>query len=149
MYVRQMLASDIDRVYDIACLSLDEEYLREVFFYFISGWPSGQLVAVTDIGEVIGFLLGARLTSDKVTIPLFAVLPKYRKAGAGRRLMEEFRIRAMMDGKQYIQLEVKDTNIGAITFYKKAGFTPIEYIEFFYNDGGTAVRMICGVRGNS
>jgi len=149
MYVRQMLVSDIDRVYEIACLSLDEEYLREVFFYFISGWPSGQLVAVTQIGEVIGFLLGARLSSDKVTIPLFAVLPKHRNAGAGRKLMEEFRIRAMMDGKQYIQLEVKDSNVGAVTLYKKTGFAPIEYLENFYSDGGTAVRMICGVRRNA
>jgi len=149
MFVRQMLVSDIDRVYEIVRLSLEEEYAREVFFYFISGWPAGQLVAVNEVGEVIGFLSGARLTSDKVTILLFAVTSKYRRSGAGSRLVEEFRIRAMMDGKHYMQLEVKDTNVSAMSFYKKMGFTAVEYLNSFYIDGGNAVRMICGVRGNA
>ena len=149
MFVRQMLVSDIDRVYDIARLSLDEEYVPEVFFFFISGWPAGQLVAVNEIGEVIGFLSGARLTSEKATILLFAVIPKYRRAGVGSRLVEEFRIRAMMDGKHYIQLEVKDSNVCAVSFYKKMGFAAVEYLNCFYNDGGNAVRMICSVRGNA
>ena len=149
MFVRQMLVSDIDRVYEIACLSLDEEYVREVFFYFISGWPAGQLVAISTMGEIIGFLSSARLTSDKVTIPLFAVAPKHRRTGAGSRLIEEFKIKAMMDNKQFIQLEVKDTNTPAVSFYRKTGFTPVEYLNGFYSGGGNAVRMICRIRGNS
>lgn len=149
MFIRQMLVSDIDRAYDIARLSLDEGYVREVFFLFISSWPAGQLVAVNDIGGIIGFLSGARLTSDKVTIPLLAVDPGHRRIGTGGRLMEEFRMRAMTDGKQYIQLEVRDTNAGAASFYRKMGFVPIEFLSDFYNDGGSAVRMIRGVCGNS
>ncbi|MCL2296259.1 MAG: GNAT family N-acetyltransferase [Methanomassiliicoccaceae archaeon] len=149
MFVRQMLVSDIDRVYEIACQSLDELYVREVFFFFINGWPTGQLVVVTDAGEVVGFLSGARLTSDKAAIPLFAVIPRHRRAGAGSRMMEEFRIRTMMDGMHYIQLEVRDSNASAVAFYKKMGFSAVEYLDSFYNDGGNAVRMICRVRGNA
>lgn len=149
MYVRQMLVSDIDRVYSIACMSLDELYVREVFFFFMKGWPAGQLVAVSDIGEVIGFLSGARLTSDKVTIPLFAVAPGYRRTGAGSRLMEGFRACVMMDGKHYIQLEVRESNKNAISFYEKMGFTVIEFLDGFYNDSGSAVRMMCGVYKNA
>jgi len=149
MYVRQMLVSDIDRVYDIACMSLDEAYVREVFFFFIKGWPAGQLVAVSDVGEIIGFLSGARLTNDKVTIPLFAVAPGHRRAGAGSKLMEGFRTCAMMDGRHYIQLEVRDSNKNAISFYEKIGFTVIEHLDGFYNDGGNAVRMMCGIYRNA
>ena len=149
MLVIQMLAADIDRVYEIASVSLDEVYVKEVFFLFISGWPAGQLVAVNDIGTIIGFLSGARLTSDKVTIPLFGVDPRYRRMKAGSRLMEEFRMRTVMDGKQYVQLEVKDTNTAAIAFYRSQGFVPVEYLDSFYNTGSNAVRMICGAYGNA
>jgi len=149
MYVRQMLVSDIDRVYDIACVSLDEVYVREVFFFFIKGWPAGQLVAVGDAGEITGFLSGAILTQDKVTIPLFAVAPIYRRAGAGSRLMEAFRACAMRDGRRYIQLEVRESNKNATSFYEKMGFTMVEYISSFYNDGGDAVRMMCSVYRNT
>ncbi|MCL1811753.1 MAG: GNAT family N-acetyltransferase [Methanomassiliicoccaceae archaeon] len=149
MYVRQMTVSDIDRAFEIACLSLEERYLKEVFHFFISGWPGGQLVAVDDVGHVIGFLSGARLTPDKATVPLFAVDHRYRGKGIGSRLMEEFRLRASIDGKQYIQLEVKGTSAAAISFYKKAGFTPIAYLEGFYQDGTDGVRMLRSVRGDS
>jgi len=140
-----MQVSDIDRAYEIVCSSLDEIFVREVFFLFITGWPAGQLVAVNELGEILGVMAGARLTPDKATIPLFAVDRRYRKKGVGRKLMEEFRIRSMMDGRYYIQLEVRDSNTIAVEFYKKMGFVPIEYLESFYNSGGNAVRMICGI----
>ena len=149
MFVRQMFTSDVDRVYEIACLSLEEKYVREIFLYFMGGWPAGQLVAVDDLGYVIGFLSGARLASGKATIPLFAVDPRHRKKGAGARLMEEFRMRALMDGIQYIQLEVRDTNAGAIAFYKRAGFVVVAYEDDFYSSGAAAVRMMRCVQGNS
>ncbi|AIZ56612.1 ribosomal-protein-alanine N-acetyltransferase [Candidatus Methanoplasma termitum] len=140
-----MQVSDIEGAYEILCSSLDEIFVKEVFFLFITGWPSGQLVAVNEFGDIAGFLSGARLTTDKSTISLFAVDPRYRKKGVGRRLMEEFRIRSMMDGRHNIQLELRDSNKIAAEFYKKMGFVPIEYLENFYNDGGNAVRMICSV----
>jgi len=149
MFVRQMLLSDVDRVYEIACVSLEERYVREVFLYFIGGWPAGQLVAVDGLGYVVGFLSGAKLSPDKATIQLFAADPKHRKKGVGARLMEEFRMRALMDGMQYIQLEVRDTNADAIAFYKKMGFIVIEYMDEFYSSGSAAVRMMRCVQWNS
>lgn len=149
MFIRQMLVSDANRTHEIARMSLDEEYAREIFVFFINGWSAGQLVAVSDFGEVVGFLSGARLTSEKATISLFAIAPSYRRMGVGSRLMEEFRIRAMMDGKRYIQLEVKDSNTSAVSFYIKMGFVAVERLSHFYNDGGNAVRMICDIRRNT
>jgi len=149
MYVRQMLVSDVDRVYEIACLSLEESYVREVFLYFIAGWSRGQLVVLDDLGYIIGFLSGAKITPEKATILLFAVDQRYRKKGAGSRMMEEFRARALMEGMQYIQLEVKEANAAATSFYKKAGFTIADRLENFYQDGCAAVRMIRSVHRNS
>ena len=148
MFVRQMYVSEIDQVYELALRSLDEDYVRDIFFFFISSWPAGQLVAVNEIGDVIGFLSGARLTQEKVAVALFAVNPRYRRAGVGSKLMEEFGIRAMMDGKRYIQLEVKDSN-EAMFFYEKIGFVPIELLSNFYSDGASAVRMMRSVRGDA
>jgi ribosomal-protein-alanine N-acetyltransferase len=85
------------------------------------------------------------INPDKVTIPLFAVDPRYRNAGTGSKLMEEFKTRLIMEGKRYIQLEVKEVNTAAISFYKKRGFFTIEYLDNFYNDGSNAVKMICNV----
>jgi ribosomal-protein-alanine N-acetyltransferase len=74
---------------------------------------------------------------------------RYRGKGVGSRMMEEFKIRAYMDGKQYIQLEVRETNTAAVSFYKKMGFTATEYLENFYQNGSDAVRMLRSIRGDS
>jgi len=149
MIVRQMLSSDIDGVYEIACSSLDEYYEKEVFWFFMNGWPAGQLVAVNEMGEIVGFLLSARLTADKATIPIFAVDRRYRNRGIGSKLFEELRIRIMMDGRQYIQLEVRESSVEAAAFYKKLGFITVEFLDRYYKDGGNAFRMIRRVYDNS
>ena len=48
-----------------------------------------------------------------------------------------------MEGFSSIQLEVKERNTRAMDFYKRNGFVPIEYLESFYNDGSSGVRMVC------
>jgi ribosomal protein S18 acetylase RimI-like enzyme len=149
MIIRQMTVQDVNQVYGIALLSLEETYLKEIFLFFMNAWPQGQLVAVSDAGKVIGFLSGARLSSDKATIPIFAIDPLYRGAGIGRRLMEEFRMRTMIDGRRFIELEVRETNTAAASFYKKMGFAAVAFLENFYSSGGNAIRMVCRVSGNS
>ena len=53
------------------------------------------------------------------------------------------------DSKQYpgsvvpVWLEVKERNTRAMDFYKRNGFVPVEYLESFYNDGSSGVRMVC------
>jgi ribosomal-protein-alanine N-acetyltransferase len=148
MIVRQMTVSDIDRVFDIAHRSLDEKYVREVFLLFMNLWPSGQLTAVDDLGNVIGFLSGSRLSSYKASIQVFAVDSMHRKKGVGSKLLEEFKFRASMDGKQFIQLEVKNEDMVGVSFYEGKGFSAVEYLDNFYNSGAGAVRMMCTVRGN-
>gem|GEM_PF-237471 len=143
--IRQMLSSDIDRVHEIAIFSLNELYEKEVFWFFMSGWPAGQLVAVNEVGEIIGFLSGARLTADKVTIPMFAVDRNHRNKGVGSKLFEELRMRSMMDGKQYIQLEVGESSEEAVSFYRKHGFIVVDFLDRYYKDGTNAFRMIRSV----
>jgi ribosomal-protein-alanine N-acetyltransferase len=144
-----MTVYDVDRVYDIVCRSFDEYYEKEVLLFLIGRWPSGQLVAVDATGYLAGFLSGSRLTRDKAGISLFAVDETYRGRGIGSRLLDEFRLRTLMDGKQYIQLEVRDTNTDGISFYRNRGFAATEYAKGFYNNGGNAVKMVCSVQRNS
>jgi len=143
-----MTSSDVDRVFDIAYRSLDEKYLREVFLLFMNLWPAGQLTAVDDMGNVIGFLSGTRVSSDKASIQIFAVDRMHRNKGVGSRILEEFKFRAAMDGMHFIQLEVKGEDTAAVTFYEKKGFSTIAYLDNFYNSGAGAVRMMCSLRGN-
>ncbi|MDR1690742.1 MAG: GNAT family N-acetyltransferase [Candidatus Methanoplasma sp.] len=146
MLIRQMTARDIDRAYEIACRSLEESYAKDVLLYFMSQWPAGQLVAVSRTGDIVGFISGARLTTDKVSIQLFAVEHEYRNAGVGSRLIDEFKAQTVIDGKHYIQLEMRCADTYAASFYKNKGFSIIEHLKGFYSDGGDATRMMCDIK---
>jgi Acetyltransferases len=147
--IRRMKSSDIDSVYNIACLSLDEYYLPEVFSFFMEEWPSGQLVSYDPVGNVTGFICGSQLTSEKVSILMFAVNPRYRKRGIGSELLREFRMVASMERKRIIQLEVRPSNANALSFYEKKGFHISEQLPNFYNNGGNALRMVSFVLNSS
>jgi len=147
--IRQMIISDIGHINEITCRSLDEYFPQEIFGIFMTGWQVGQLTAVDYSGIVMGFITGIRVSPDKVKITLFAVDKKYRYRGIGTGLLNEFRIRALSEGIRTIILEVRNTNVGAISFYEKRGFFRTESLKNFYNDGGDAIRMVSFTINNS
>lgn len=64
----------------------------------------------------------------------FGVNPDYQKRGYGAKTIEEAKKIATILGANYLRLQVVDTNIPAINFYKKVGFNQVcgefkEYIE--------------------
>lgn len=142
MIVRQMIKDDIPRVYSIACTSLDEYYVPDVFSYFLQQWPKGQFVATSYSGEIIGFICGSDLGSDRVGIPLFAVRDDQRGCGVGSKLLHHLRCNAHIEGAHTVQLEVRKENENAIRFYRNRGFMITEVLYSFYRNGGDAIRMI-------
>src|SRR5260370_27387230 len=84
-------------------------------------WPG--VVAIVNEGDekVKGLILGRRVV-DEAEILKLAVLPPDRRRGEGRALLksalEEFRSR----GVTRVFLEVRESNMTAITFYTKHGF---------------------------
>lgn len=140
--IRKMISSDIPSVHRINTSAMNEEYLPEVFSYFLLQWPEGQIVSCDYIGNINGFISGARLGDGKVTISLFAVDQKERGKGIGSELLSAFKHSATMEGKNIIRLEVRLENHSAIKYYEKRGFVKVQHLPSFYNDGGDAFCMI-------
>jgi ribosomal-protein-alanine N-acetyltransferase len=137
-----MTGGDLPYAYAIALRSLDEFYLPEVFSFFMTQWPAGQLVALDPTGGVAGFLMGGRLDGNRASVSILAVDPPHRRKGIGGALMGEFIKKAAMEGRTVLQLEVRTSNSDAIAFYERRGFRRTEVLREFYNDGGDAARMI-------
>jgi ribosomal protein S18 acetylase RimI-like enzyme len=67
-----------------------------------------------------------KLNINEYYISNVATYPKYRRIGAGKRLMFEAEHEAKMIGAERIVLDVEKDNIGAITFYKNLGYETIK-----------------------
>jgi len=137
-----MRPADTGSAYSLMCRNLDEFFVPAVVDYFLMQWPSGQIVACEATGNIIGYLAGAKLDGGRSSVSLLCVDLAYRNRGIGSSLLNSFLRSARMEGIRSVQLEVRDTNVGAIRFYERRGFMVTEELPGFYNNGGNGIRMV-------
>jgi ribosomal-protein-alanine acetyltransferase len=93
---------------------------------------SGPLALVSESGgEVTGFLMGREVV-DEAEVFTFGVAPKYRRQGHGAALVSAAIEGLRSRGVKNLFLEVRESNLGAIAFYEKLGFTNIGYRKVYY-----------------
>lgn len=86
---------------------------------------------VVAIAESDGFVL-IRIVLDEAEILTLAVLPKARRQGLGRRLVEEAAVAATKGGAARLFLEVAEDNAPARALYDRAGFSQIGRRKAYY-----------------
>ena len=70
--------------------------------------------------EVIGYV-GMKMVLDEADITNVAVLPSHRKKGIARKLLKQLLEEAKKQNLHSIYLEVRASNIAAVTLYEHAG----------------------------
>ena len=123
--IRNCLSSDLKRIEEIETLSFEDPYPLSLFQRLLGEYPWGFRVAT--IGDlVVGYCILVR-TSDEssLLIASIAVDPPYKRRGIGTRLIEDAiaigRSR-IEDESRRITLQVRESNEGAISLYRKIGF---------------------------
>ncbi len=68
------------------------------------------------------------------------VLPKLRRCGGGKQLMDHYlAMAAQREGVQKLFLEVKESNLAAKSFYESYGFKNVSRRYHYYSDGEHAL----------
>lgn len=142
---REMIALDLPVI-----VSMEREVYRT------DAWTMGQfkeelaavprnryyIVAQNETNDIVGYAgafspdLG--LDADVLTL---TVVPKYRRQGIGRALLDQLITWAKMRKAPAIFLEVREGNVEASPLYKSAGFEPISMRSNYYSLGVNAVIM--------
>jgi ribosomal-protein-alanine acetyltransferase len=106
--------------------------------------------------RTVGFL-AARLTQSGRTVNQpaeyedadilnFGVSHKFQKQGIGSLLLENFLHKTARLYLKAVWLEVRESNLNAINFYKKRGFTEIQIRKDFYRQPSeSAILMKFGL----
>ncbi len=139
--IRRFKKDDLEKVQNIADISLKEEYTRELFTTIKELWNDGFLVYEMN-GEVTGFVCGIILDSESVRVLMLAVHPLYRNRGIGSELLQRFTEVSSNVGANKILLEVRVGSRNVIQFYNKRGFQIFERLEDFYTDGEDGYQMV-------
>ena len=120
--VRNMYRVDLPAVLEIAEQSFSTPWSLRSFEYEV-----GNRDAVLKVAELNGTLIGyvcIRSFLDITHVMDIAVIPGQRGRGVGSMLLNDalLEIKETRTDTQHITLEVRKSNIAAITLYKKFGF---------------------------
>lgn len=144
MKIVEATLKDFEQIYDIEQTCFVEPYTREQLMYEFSENPLNKILVAYDEDKIVGFV-DYMITFNSATISQIAVLPNYRKKGLGSKLLEEMEKsfpKEIDDVVETITLEVRESNINAISFYKKNGYENVVIKKHYYKNGENAVYMI-------
>lgn len=106
----------------------------------LAGRPRRECLLAEDEEGIVGYAVldhGGEV-SDVMTI---AVLPRARRTGLGRRLLEELVTRARAGGARRLLLEVRADNAAARGLYAARGFVQLQTRRGYYPGGGDALVL--------
>jgi len=145
MKLRPVFREDLPRLAEIeaACsttpwgFGMLEEALR-----LCGAWGVG----VEEGGKLLGFGLFYPVLEELQVLTL-CVCPAHRRRGVGQRLMEEAKRRAEEEGAKKLSLEVRASNVAALSLYMRLGFFKVGTRMAYYRDGEDALLMDCLLEG--
>lgn len=128
--IEKMNINHIPRIADLEKECFSQPWSENALSDELKNENSYFLVAVC--GEVMGYI-GVQEICGEAYITNVAVFDKYRKLGIGRAL-----IRAACDGAknrncEFITLEVRESNLPAISLYESEGFEKAGIRKNFYS----------------
>lgn len=111
---------------------LDNNFAR--FFVAFSG------------GKISGYI-GSHNVLGEVYITNVAVFPEFRRNGVGKALVEFLVDEMKSENAEFVTLEVRKSNLSAITLYEKCGFEKVgERKDFYEKPREDAILMTCFFR---
>jgi ribosomal protein S18 acetylase RimI-like enzyme len=119
--------------------NLEENYEKKVFLNIRQRWPEGFLI-IKNKGNIVGVCCGAILPNEKLRILILVLKDNYQGKGFGKQLMSLMIKESSIFGVKKVTLEVrKDSK--AITFYRKLGFSSVDVLPCYYQDGCDGIVM--------
>ncbi|MCH4889260.1 ribosomal-protein-alanine N-acetyltransferase [Acidaminobacter sp. JC074] len=128
-----MTVEDLDQVMslELACFSVP--WTRESFENELTKNMLAKYIVIEEEGEIIGYG-GVWYIMDEGHITNVAIHPEHRKKGLGKLLVEKMKHNARIQGIKHMTLEVRVSNVAAITLYSRMGFEKAGIRPKYYTD---------------
>jgi ribosomal-protein-alanine N-acetyltransferase len=130
---------DLEELMEFIAIHLDESYNPQVFLKIQTQWPDGFAIARRG-GKMVGAACGALLPGDKLRVLILVLAPGVQGQGHGRKLLEMLIAAGRKHGCRRVTLEAR-VNSKVVDFYRHLGFSNVDLLPCYYQDGADAVVM--------
>lgn len=131
MIITEFEARHLNEVVAIENRSFTHPWSRDSFVTELNKDSSHKFVA-TDNDKVIGYAV-MDVVLDEGSLLIIAVDEQYRRKGVAKALFSKFEQVAQTSNLQFITLEVRSSNSGAVALYESLGFDKIAVRKNYYS----------------
>ncbi len=123
----------------------DYKKIKDIFNYEIStDNPFLKTLVIEENNDIYGFITFS-IIYDRIEIEMILVQEEYRRKKIGTQLMEYLDDYSLQNNIKNITLEVRETNIPAISLYQKHGYKK-EAIRKNYYQNENGILMVKEVK---
>ena len=126
---RSMIHDDLPQVSDIERRSYDFPWSHGVFRDCLL---AGYTCIVLERGDMVAGYGILSVAAGEAHVLNICVDPDYRRLGYGNRLLDELLTRARAASVREVFLEVRPSNVNALSLYRKKGFRQIAQRRAYY-----------------
>lgn len=128
-----MRLEDIDTVLEIEQMSFPTPWPRDAYQHELRDNRLACYLVAREFNRNVGYA-GMWVILDEAHVTTIAVDPLHRRRRIGERLLVALIDEAMKRGARWMTLEVRKSNLGAQTLYRKYGFKDIGVRKGYYSD---------------
>ena len=132
VHIRWMIRRDMSDVLDIENRSFEFPWSEEDFIRCLRQRNCIGMVAEHD-EQVVGFMI-YELHKTRLHILNFSVHEDFRRRGVGHAMVSKLISKLSHQRRNRILLEVRETNLGAQLFFRRAEFSAVSVLRDFYDD---------------
>lgn len=129
VHTRTMVHDDLAQVSDIERRSYDFPWSHGVFRDCLL---AGYTCIVLERGDTVAGYGILSVAAGEAHVLNICVDPDYRRLGYGDRLLDELLARARSASVKEVFLEVRPSNVNALSLYRKKGFRQIAQRRAYY-----------------
>ncbi len=131
--IKPMRVEDIGGVLEIEQMSFPTPWPRDAYHHELRENRLACYLVAREFHRIVGYA-GMWVILDEAHVTTIAVDPLHRRRGFGERLLVALIDEAMKRGARWVTLEVRKSNFGAQTLYRKYGFKDIGIRKAYYSD---------------
>lgn len=124
------------------CFSNGENYTKHTFNYLLSEPRNLSYRIVTASGEMVGFVFVLVNEDGSAHLTTIGVAPEHRRRNLAKRLLlhleDALRARSIFT----VVLEVRVSNTSAQNLYRAAGYSVVQRLAKYYNNGEDCFLMV-------
>jgi ribosomal-protein-alanine N-acetyltransferase len=127
---------------NLRCFKAGENYTKYTFAYLLSEPNTLSYRVVTPNENMVGFVFIMLHANGAGHITTIGIAPEHRRRGLGVRILQHTENALQNRNISMISLEVRVSNIAAQNLYRSLGYSIVQRLKEYYNNGEDGFLMV-------